>query len=862
MFVVPAVLHAELPLARLDTVVPAGGRQGTTVEVRVTGADLDEAQEIYFSGPGISATRKPSPDGGADRFLVRIAADAAPGVYDARVVGRFGITNPRAFVVGDLPERTSSATNSTPTTATTMAVNTTVNGCARPDAIEYFQMAAKTGQRVLIDCAARNLDSRMEPVLIVGDTAGRELGRNRSGGLLDFTAPADGEYLLRVHDRLYRGGDEYFYRLTIGTAPRIDFVLPAAGQPGTTGQYMLSGRDLPGSQPALGERLDGNRLEQVPAQIPMPGERRFNSWLPADWLTLPAAAVMEGIEYRLRNGGKVSNPAWIGFAEAPVVVEQGSDDTPDRAQAVVLPCEFVGRFHAHSRPTWITFEAAKGDRYWMEIYSQRLGWSVDPFLLVQRLSRTAKGELKTADVREVYGADANLGGVEFNTTTRDPAWEFNVKESGRYRVQVRDLFNENEEYPGAVYQLSIRKESPDFRLVALPQPPPLANKDAKEARVWTTFLRRAETTPVKVLAFRRDGFNGAIELAVEGLPSGVAAGPATIPSDQTTATLLLTAGASVTNWFGPIRIVGRAEINGATLVRAARGGTVVWNVADYSTEAVCSRLTREFAVAVSATETAPLSIGVETSRTWEAVVGGKLQIPIQLTRRAEVNGKLKLTPAGLPGLDSAPEVELDGRATNAVLELDLAQQKIPAGVHTFYARLLADVRYRKLAPKAWKVADTEARTAEDQARHVETTVAELKAASAKAANRLAAAKKSAEDTAAEARPLDAKRAAARAACEKSPADPLLQAAEMAAEREAAEADARSQAANEAKASAEKAAAEFSAKLRDAEKEKVAMTDRAKAMTQKVQPLDVAVTVYSPPIRLRVSPAPLKEAKRQ
>jgi len=32
---------------------------------------------------------------------------------------------------------------------------------------------------------------------------------------------------------LYRGGDDYFYRLTLSTGPRIDFVIPPAGVPGT-----------------------------------------------------------------------------------------------------------------------------------------------------------------------------------------------------------------------------------------------------------------------------------------------------------------------------------------------------------------------------------------------------------------------------------------------------------------------------------------------------------------------------------------------------------------------------------------------------------------------------------------------------
>ena len=40
------------------------------------------------------------------RFTLNIADDVPPGVYDLRVVGRYGVSNPRAFVVGDRPEVT------------------------------------------------------------------------------------------------------------------------------------------------------------------------------------------------------------------------------------------------------------------------------------------------------------------------------------------------------------------------------------------------------------------------------------------------------------------------------------------------------------------------------------------------------------------------------------------------------------------------------------------------------------------------------------------------------------------------------------------------------------------------------------
>src|SRR5207249_865777 len=94
-------IRAELPLTRLFSIFPPGGKAGSTVEVTVNGADLDEAAQFLFSSTNITASPKP---GEPNKFLITVASNAAPGVYDARLAGRFGVSNPRGFVVGDWPE--------------------------------------------------------------------------------------------------------------------------------------------------------------------------------------------------------------------------------------------------------------------------------------------------------------------------------------------------------------------------------------------------------------------------------------------------------------------------------------------------------------------------------------------------------------------------------------------------------------------------------------------------------------------------------------------------------------------------------------------------------------------------------------
>jgi hypothetical protein len=823
--VAPSLL-AQLPTARLWTVFPAGGKSGTSVEVTLTGPDQDEPARLYFSHPGLQAQPKiaeKSATPEANKFIVTIAADVPPGVYDARFVGLYGASNPRAFAVGSREESIEPASNNSADTAAPLSLGTTLNGRSSANTIDYFRLTAKQGQRILIECVARAIDSRMDVVLNLTDLHGKELERSRRDGLLDFTAPAAGDYLLKVHDFTYRGGDEYFYRLTASTGPHLDYIFPPAGARGTKGKFTVYGRNLPQGALVPDLSIDGKPLEQLEVEIELPPDSVAAQRAPVSVASAGSQAVVNGIEYRLSSPDGVSNPVLVSLATAPVVLEQEPNHNPAQAQKISLPCEVVGQFFPANKPDWFVFEAKKGDAYWVEVFSQRLGLPTSPFVLMQRLSKTDAGEAQTTDVQELYESDANIGGNEFNTRTRDPAARFEAKEDGTYLIQVRDLFNRSASSPRHVYRLSLRPETPDFRLVVLSQPP-VPGKDKKDVLVWTSSLRRGETWPVKVLAFRRDGFNGDIQLTAEDLPPGVSAAAGKIESGKSSGLLFLTAAENAAGWIGPLRILGQAKVGATELVREARGGSLTWNVNDPASDPAQSRVTRDLVLAVAGTESAPLSVAAADNKVWEAPKGGKLKIPLTISRRGEFAANLKLKAAGLPGLDSMKEIDIDGKATESTMELDLSQQKLPPGTHTFYLQTQTPGKYRK---------DQDAiRAAEAEAKQAEKTAADLSTASKKAAEALQAAAQAAKEA--------------------------LANAESASEQEADDAKEKAKTASEAKATAEKAAEEASAKAKEAESKKTAASKKAKELLEKSKTRDVTLTVYSAPITVKVVEATEKQ----
>jgi murein DD-endopeptidase MepM/ murein hydrolase activator NlpD len=850
MFAVsPLSAQTQLPQTRLFTVFPPGAKTGSAIEAAITGGDLDEVDRMTFTHAGITAAQKKTGDQPvANTFVVNVAANVPPGVYEARIIGRFGISNPRAFVVGALAEVNEATTNATFAGAMPLALNSTVNGRADASNSDHYRFSAKKGQRMLVQCDARSIDSRMDAVLVLLDASGRELDRARRGGLIDFTAPADMDLVVKTHDFTFGGGAEHFYRLTVSTGPWIEFVFPPCGQPGTKTKFTLYGRNLPGSSPANVKSADGKPLEKLAVDIDVPGDPATRLRLAGGSQFRPEDAAVDGFEYRITTPQGVSNPALITFATAPVVAEVEPNSKPAQAQKVTLPAEICGQFYPARDEDWFAFEAKKGDAFWVEVLSARLGLPTDPFLVIQRVTKNDKGEETATDVLELADQDTNISGSpDFNTATRDPAGRFEAKDDGTYRVVVRDLFNRTTSAPRFVYRLAIRKEAPDFRLVALPASP-MPKKDTKNIDYSKPLLRRGETQPIRVIAFRRDNFGGDITVTAEGLPPGVTASTATIAGGRNVGTLLLTASEAANAFTGPLKITGKAKVGDAELAREARGASVIWTLADPANEAVFSRLARETVLSVSAVESAPVVVNPAQDKVFEHSVSAKMEIPLAVMRRGDFTQNLSLKPTGLTQLDPMPAITVDGKATNATLTLDLAQFKLPVGEHTFYLVSQTQGKYRN-NPEGAKAAD-------DAAKAMEKSATDLAAAAKKAAEALAAATKAQTDADAAAKTATEKAAQAKTAAEKAAADQNLAKAAVEAAKAADDAKAKAKAAADAKAAAQKASEEAAAKQKAAETQRDQLKAKATAAATVATPKDVLASVYSPPIRLKLAPAPI------
>ncbi len=696
---------AQLPLPRLLWIHPPGARIGSQINVRIGGSDLDEPVSLVFSHPDIQAS--PQPDA-PDHFNITLPPHLPPGVIDVRFNGRFGLSNPRAFAIGPDPEWTLNPTNTSPDSALTLPPRLTVNGRSLSQAHLWFRFDATPGQRFQIEVDTQRIDSQLVPDLAVFSPDLHEIAIVRRRSHLDFSAPGPGPFLLRLNDSLFLGGDRHPFRLRLNPGPRVEFSQPDVLTPGLSQRVTLFGQNLPGGTPSPHRGANGAFLEQCTIEVsapPITGIVPVTETFP--WRSSASALTDPTHVWSWQPAPDLRVPLRFFLSTNPVFTVTEPSLLP-----VIPPCEVAGVFAPRTVPNGVTFTAAQGEVLWIELISERLGFPTDPHAVIQRerSTRGLAGEILYADFAELTDTDANPGDRELPLSSRDAAVRFEAPQAGTYRILVRDLFNPGPHQPRWPWRLSLRRASPDFQLMTFAMPPNRAGEN-RSIPILPAALRRDQTVALKVVALRRDGFNGPIQLSATQLPPGVTAANSIIPEGQSTGTLLLTAA---TNAIGSSRftLLGQAIVSGETLVRTARTASVIWPVADFNNEAPRSRPDQTPALAVVSAETAPVSISVGDGSALEVAPDGKLTLPLKVQRQAGFTAAFNLKPAGHDALAKAPETSVPENATQANLELVLKDLPLPPGIHTLWLQGAVTGKYRNnpealvAAQEALKVADT------------------------------------------------------------------------------------------------------------------------------------------------------------
>jgi hypothetical protein len=527
------------------------------------GADLDELDQMIFSHAGIKATHKTG-----NAFSVAVAANVPPGVYECRAHGLYGTSNPRAFVVGSLPEIQETEASNTREGAMEIKLESVVNAKTGGTAdVDFYKFAAKKGQRVLVECTALRIDSKFQGDLSMFTLSGKRLANSRAqlrrfDPLLDVTIPADGDYLIRATDCLYAGSNDHVYRLKLHTGPHLDFVQPAVGVAGTTAKYTIYGRNLPGGQPAE-IASDRCQLQKLDVQITLPNNvGKLESGLPV----FASEAGLDGAPYSFKGPNGISNAITIALAPRAAGIEIEPNDEPAQSQKITVPAEITGQFQVRRDLDRYQFDAKAGTVYWIEVFAHRLGRQTDPYFKLEQVTKKDDGT-ETLKLLTTLDDDAtNAIPKLFETLNDDMSYRLAVPADGTYRITLRDRYYESRGAPKLQYHLAVREEAPDFRVAVIP-PAPLANA-AAGYQTWAVGLRRGDNLHVQVAAIRSHGFKGSIDLTVTGLPAGVICKGATIPANVNKVELIFSAAENAKPVTQSIQIIAKARIENVEKVKA------------------------------------------------------------------------------------------------------------------------------------------------------------------------------------------------------------------------------------------------------------------------------------------------------
>ena len=607
-----------------------GGTLGNQVEISISGENIDGAKELLFTHPALTATQKLDADGKPEnnKYIVTIAADAPQGIHEAVIMTRLGISSSRVFSVSTLPEV--SQTPQTTTLAKAMALNvpSVCNAVMSEKSIDHFAFEAQKGRRYVVNCDSRGIDSKLDAVLVIADSEGRDVLVERRGGAIDFTAEVDGKHIVKVHDLTFKGGPAYFYRLSVQELTLRD-VVPVFASTRTVSSF---------------------------------------SWPPQ------------------------------GLVAGSLLSEMEPNNLQAQAQRISLPCDISGSFFPAADVDTFEFDGVKGETWWVEIASERLGRPTDPSMIVQHVSISEGQELITdvvefSDIASPVKLSSNgyaYDGPPYDGGSLDILGKLEIKNDGVHRMQLSDLFGGTRIDERNVYRLIVRKAAPDFALAAWGLHMELRNGD-RNALSKPLALRGGITMALEVVALRRDGFDGDIELVMEGLADGVTAQGLKIPAGKTRGVMLITADDKAPKSFVNATFYGKSSLNGSEITRPVHMAAMAWPIVDSWSEIPRPRLVSGLPISVTGAEFAPISIAAREKKVWDATVGQKLTIPLVHTRRSEFSGTvLQLKTLGA-GFEQVPRFDVSLASDSSEVTLDLAALKTPPGDYliAFYGSAVA-----------------------------------------------------------------------------------------------------------------------------------------------------------------------------
>ena len=468
---------------------------------------------------------------------VTIDPNAQAGVRELRLSTPLGVSNPTVFCVGRLPEvcEKESSTGNQPgvdgpprflrpaqssAEESEMAVTlpAMINGRIMPGDVDRYRFQARKGQSLVVAASARALIPYMadavpgwfQATLTLYDAQGKEVAyaddfRFDPDPVLHYEVPADGEYVIEIKDAIYRGREDFVYRLAAGELPFVTSVFPLGGPAGTRTSVEMRGWNLPADAPTPDTVNYGPGIHPI----------------------------------SVGNGAQASNLVPFVVDTLPECLEKESNNEQPSAQTITLPQIVNGRIDPPGDTDVFCFEGRAGGEIVAEVYARRLSSPLDSAI---RLTDASSRQLAAND-------DQGDKGDGLATHHADSLLRVTLPADGTYYLHLGDAQGKGGEEYG--YRLRISPPRRDFELRIVPS---------------GVNVRGGTVIPLTVYALRKDGFTDTIDLALKDAPEGFALGGGWMPAGQDQIRITLTVPPTPTQEPLSLALEGRATIQGREVV--------------------------------------------------------------------------------------------------------------------------------------------------------------------------------------------------------------------------------------------------------------------------------------------------------
>jgi hypothetical protein len=480
----------------------------------------------------------------AEMVLIEITIDpdAPPGKRELRLATKTALTNPMVFQVGLLPEirelepNNKEAYPALPNLAKVprlpkekpLELPVLLNGQIMPGDVDRFRFRGQQGQKLVIETQARSLIPYLadavpgwfQTTLALYDARGNEVAfeddyRFNPDPVLFYEIPQDGEYELEIRDSIYRGREDFVYRVTVGEQLFITQMFPLGGKAGVKTVASIDGWNLP------------------------------KTHLPLD--TQPGGDCVRRTAYH--EGNRLSNSVPYAVDTLPECKETESNDTMKDAQPIDLPRIINGRIDRPGDIDVFEVQGRAGDKVAAEVYARRLNSPLDSLL---RLTDASGRVLEWNDDHVIKDSHLHKDMMGLVTHHADSYLLAELPKNGSYYVHLADSQHHGGQAYG--YRLRIAPAEGDFALRVTPS---------------SLSVRAGGIVPFCVHALRKDGFDGEIEVALKEQKTGFEFQGARIPPGRDRVRMTLTAPPKAPDQPVALRVEGCAKINGRTVSRSA-----------------------------------------------------------------------------------------------------------------------------------------------------------------------------------------------------------------------------------------------------------------------------------------------------